>query len=177
MTANEALLKIRVMLGMDEAVTPETESQEVELAEATLVDGTLVKCEGELEVGKQLVVVTEEGDIPAPEGVHETSEGILITVDAEGVITDIAEPAAEEEPVVEETFSDDVVNQIVGGLKPMIEDLQNQINSLKGEFSTFREEPAGPKITNNISKLNKADNDIQSVRLNTLLDIRKNANK
>ena len=178
MTANEALSKIRVMLGVEKEVEPQTPTQDIQLAEATLVDGSMVKCEGELEVGNQLLVVTDEGEIPAPEGVHEPTEGLLISVDAQGVITDIAEPSTEE-PAEEAKaeFGEDVVNQIVGGLQPLFDNLQEQINSLKGEFSAFREEPAGPKITNNISKLNEADNSIQSFRLNTIMNIRKNNNK
>ena len=91
MNASDALTKIRVMLGME----PEVEATSVELAEATLADGTVVKVEGELAEGKALLVVTEEGEIPAPEGIHETSDGKLITVDAGGVITAIEEKPEE----------------------------------------------------------------------------------
>ena len=126
MTAQEALYKIRVMLGVEDtneevSLETETDTEDVQLAEATLVDGTKVKTEGEFEVGKQLFVVTEEGDIPAPEGLHETTEGIIVGVDAEGIIISIEEPA-EEEVVVEEKeeFGEDLVNQIVGALSPKL---------------------------------------------------------
>jgi hypothetical protein len=180
MTAQEALYKIRVMLGVEDAIEEasletETDSDEVTLAEATLVDGTKVKTEGEFEVGKQLFVVTEEGDIPAPEGLHETSEGIIVGVDAEGIIVSIEEPAEEEEVIVEEkeNFGDDLVNQIVGALSPKIEDLQNQINSIKGEFHEFRDGPATDKIRNNIGALNKAERNVHDARMQTILEMRK----
>lgn len=183
MTAQEALYKIRVMLGVEDAIEEtsletETDSEEVTLAEATLVDGTKVKTEGEFEVGKQLFVVTEDGDIPAPEGLHETSEGIIVGVDAEGIIVSIEEPA-EEEVVVEEKeeFGEDLVNQIVGALSPKIEDLQNQINSIKGEFHEFRDGPATDKIRNNIGALNTAERNIHDARMQTILEMRKQSFK
>jgi len=84
MTAQEALYKIRVMLGVEDtneevSLETETNSEEVKLAEATLVDGTKVKTEGEFEVGKQLFVVTEEGDIPAPRG-YTKLQRVLLSV-------------------------------------------------------------------------------------------------
>jgi hypothetical protein len=179
MTAQEALYKIRVMLGVEDtneevSLETETNSEEVKLAEATLVDGTKVKTEGEFEVGKQLFVVTEEGDIPAPEGLHETSEGVIIGVDAQGIIVSIEEPA-EEEVIVEEKeqFGDDLVNQIVGALSPKLDDLQKQINSIKGEFHEFRDGPATDKIRNNINALNKAEQSVSDARMQTILELRR----
>lgn len=179
MTAQEALYKIRVMLGVEDtneevSLKTKTKSEEVKLAEATLVDGTVVKTEGEFEVGKQLFVVTEEGDIPAPEGLHETTEGIIVGVDAQGIIVSIEEPA-EEEVIVEEKeqFGDDLVNQIVGALSPKLDDLQNQINSIKGEFHEFRDGPATDKIRNNINALNKAEQSVSDARMQTILELRR----
>ena len=178
MTAQEALYKIRVMLGVEDtneevALETETDTEEVKLAETTLVDGTVVKTEGEFEVGKQLFVVTDEGDIPAPEGLHETSEGVIIGVDEAGIIVSIEEPA--EEVIVEEKeeFGDDLVNQIVGALSPKLEDLQNQINSIKGEFHEFRDGPATDKIRNNIGAMNKVEQSIHDARMATILEMRK----
>ena len=85
MTAKEALTKLTVMLGLGtpevtetapvetvEASTEEnvetTETVEVEFAEATLVDGTVVMTEGDLVEGATLYVVTPEGNVVAPEG-------------------------------------------------------------------------------------------------------------
>jgi len=178
MTAQEALYKIRVMLGVEDtneevSLETKTSTEEVKLAEATLVDGTVVKTEGEFEVGKQLFVVTEEGDIPVPEGLHETSEGVIIGVDEAGIIVSIEEPA--EEVIVEEKeqFGDDLVNQIVGALSPKLDDLQKQINSIKGEFHEFRDGPATDKIRNNIGAMNKVEQSIHDARMATILEMRK----
>lgn len=44
----------------------------------TLVDGTEVKWEGELEVGTAITVVTPEGEVQAPDGQHELQSGTVI---------------------------------------------------------------------------------------------------
>ena len=186
MTAHEALGKIRVMLGLEEVesettvVETETETTNVELAEATLLDGTVVKTEGDFEVGKQLFVVTEDGDIPAPPARHETTDGVILVVDDEGIITEIEEVVVEEETETEENFSDDLINQLVGALQPSldkIEELSNEVKALKGQFHEFRDEPGSPKIYNNLNDINKDEQSIMSGRMAKILEVRRNKNK
>jgi len=186
MTANEALGKIRVMLGLSEVELDETkvvgdasvettDTTNIELATATLVDGTIVKVEGDFEVGKQLVVETEEGDIPAPEGSHETTDGQVISVDAEGVIVSIEEVVVEEEQ--EQEFNDDFVNTLVNALKPSldkIEELSNEINKLKGEFMEFKDEPGAPKVYNNLNDYTSKEGELINGRIAKLVELRKN---
>jgi hypothetical protein len=188
MNANEAINKIKLMLGLNEETTPaipEPTIENVELAEATLVDGTIVKVDGEFEPGKSIFVVTEEGDVPAPDGAHETTDNLIVTTEG-GVIVSIEEKAAEEAPAEEEVvveeasaeFSEDFVNSIVDTLKPALEQidaLRNEIASLKSEFNAFSEAPATKKITNNLAdyKANVADK--HEARFNALKQIRKNS--
>ena len=73
MTVENAISKLRVMLG---AATQEVVKVENKFAEATLVDGTEVYTEGELQAGAILFVRAGEGaseDPFAPEGKHETT--------------------------------------------------------------------------------------------------------
>jgi hypothetical protein len=73
--------------------------------ELTLVDGTIVKYEGDAPMeGAPLIVVTPEGEVPAPDGVHETDSGLLISTQ-DGVIVSIEEKEMEA-PVVEETAAE-----------------------------------------------------------------------
>jgi len=65
MNAKETLKEIRTMLGFSE------EEIKVEMATATLTDGTIVEWEGELVVGTAIFVQTAEGSIPAPDATHE----------------------------------------------------------------------------------------------------------
>lgn len=184
MTAQDAIQKIRVMLGLDTDVTEvstEVATTEVELASATLVDGTIVEVEGELEVGKALFVVTEEGNIQAPSGQHETTDGYIITVDEAGIITAIEEKAPEaeapaEEVVVEEaSFSNDLVNSIASMIQPMVEDiktLKSELESVQAQFSSFKNEPATGKISNNLKEHKQAETDKYNERFNALKRIK-----
>lgn len=60
-------------------------------AQAELLDGTVVKtdAEGGFEVGQKAMVVTEEGDAPAPMGEHELTDGTILVIDEEGTITGV----------------------------------------------------------------------------------------
>lgn len=68
-----------------------------QFGELTLVDGTIVKYEGDAPMeGAPLIVVTPEGEVPAPDGVHETDSGLLISTQ-DGVIVSIEEKEMEVE--------------------------------------------------------------------------------
>lgn len=174
MTTKEALTKIRVMLGMEET---QSEAVEVQLAEAELVDGTVIKYDGELAPGTALMVATPEGDIPAPEGTHETKDGLLLFVDSQGVIVDVQK--AEDIPVDEQMSEESDTafsNELLGAIAEMIKPLNEKIASIEGKFSsldedfkTFKAEPAGEKIKNNYNfeKENTKDS-----RLNAIANLR-----
>ena len=193
MNANEAITKIKLMLGLNEETTPvipEPTIENVEFAEAELVDGTVVRVDGEFEPGKAIMVVTEEGDVPAPDGAHETRDGLIVTTEG-GVIVSIEEKAAEEAPAeeapaeeasaefeeeAEAQFSEDFVNSIADTIAPAlaeIEKLRNEIATLKSDFSAFSEAPATKKITNNLAdyKANAASQ--HEARFAALKQIRK----
>jgi|694.fasta_scaffold27070_3 hypothetical protein len=175
MTAKEAIQTIRLMLGVDHDVETSVESNIVKLAEATLVDGTVVKCEGAFEVGKQLFVVTAEGDIPAPEGKHETTDGVIVTVDANGVITNLEEttPEAEEVETAEQTLSADFLNQIVDVIDNKFKEFENKLQTLNHEFNAFRDEPAGGRITNNLNENQAKEQSLADQRFERILEFRK----
>jgi hypothetical protein len=91
MEAQEAIKRIKIALGM--------EKPEQEFKEAKLADGvTIVTWDGEL-LGADLMVISEEGKIPAPDGDHTLESGEIVTV-ADGKVINI-EPAKEEEAEIE----------------------------------------------------------------------------
>jgi hypothetical protein len=91
MEAQEAIKRIKIALGM--------EKPEQEFKEAKLADGvTIVTWDGEL-LGADLMVISEEGKIPAPDGDHTLESGEIVTV-ADGKVINI-EPAKEEESEIE----------------------------------------------------------------------------
>ena len=170
MQANEAITKIKLLLGLNEQTVEETvvvETAKAEFATATLVDGTEVKVEGEFEEGKACFVETEEGDIPAPAGKHQMADDKLITIDENGQIVAIEEVAAEEEKseeaevevemeeekeeeaMEEEEVEVSMAEEVVEMLKPYFEeisDLKKKVEEMEGKFQAFSAEPAAKPI-------------------------------
>jgi len=156
MDAFQAIKKIKIALGLEkfEAV-------------AELVDGTQVHVDGEFEVGEQLHVVAEDGEFtPAPEGQHTTTDGMMITVDAAGVITAVesaeeeteevsveveaekkeeemaeveeeVKVEAEEKEEIEVKLEDEVVEKVVAALKPFMDDLKETKEELEALKASF----------------------------------------
>tara|TARA_B100000497_G_scaffold14050_1_gene16176 strand:- start:10 stop:600 length:591 start_codon:yes stop_codon:yes gene_type:complete len=193
MTVNDAISKLRVMLG---AATEEVkEVVETKMAEATLVDGTEVYTEGELQAGAILYVRAGEGaseDPFAPEGKHETTDGLLITVGESGEITNVEEKSGEEESVseAEESFEEEEevivkekdfdVEGMLEGIATMLEPYRDEIKELKEElsvltsrFNEVADEPAAKKVSNTFSqeKINKQST--SEARFERLVALRK----
>ena len=79
MTSKEAIKKIMTILNFSEH----------KFFEAKTEQGVAMKMEDELEVGKVLYVVTDEGMIPAPAGKHIMEDGMEIEVDEMGSVSKI----------------------------------------------------------------------------------------
>ena len=153
----------------DNTESVSTEENEQTFAEATLADGTVISYEGDLAPGTAVFVVTEEGEsVPAPEGTHALGgdlEGVSIVVDADGIITEVVDERATEEPaeteeemseetpsveeVVESKLSEAIdqlpLDKIAEGLEALVnenEALKNELASLKSEFTAFKELPS-----------------------------------
>ena len=195
MNVNEAITKLRVLLGAETEEVVEIqndehvdEKTEVKMAEATLVDGTEVYTEGELEPGAILFVRAGEGaseDPFAPAGLHETTEGLLITVGENGEITSIEEKAEEnieaEEEIKEEVEmqfnADEFITEIAGLIKPYTEEissLKEELNTLTERFEAIADMPATKKIRNNFSEEAKVIKGRAEARFEKLVSIRKN---
>jgi len=128
--------------------------------DATLVDGTVVKVEGDsLIEGAKVVVVTPDAEIPAPDGVHELKDGTKIQT-KDGLITMVMEvmeenqegnlPEAEiEGPSVEVEMTKEMVDMLKEFISKMGEkmsQMEQSYSSLQNEFNKFKSEPAGKKI-------------------------------
>jgi hypothetical protein len=145
--------------------------------EATLADGTVVKVEGDtLLEGAKVVVVQEDSEIPAPDGVHELSDGTKIET-KEGVIVKVEEMVDEKvEEEVEEEMKDKVIEEptvpslamskeMVDMLKEFVKkmgekmsEMEDSYSKLENEFKAFKQEPAGKKISDGKTEFNKINN-------------------
>jgi len=123
MNAKETLKELRAMLGFSE------EETKVEMATATLTDGTIIEWEGELAVGTAVFVQTAEGNIPAPDATHEVEGGMLVTTEG-GFVTEIVEPEVEIEIEAEEFATVSAFNDIVSKLESAIAELSAKVESL-----------------------------------------------
>lgn len=160
--------------------------------DAKLVDGTVVKVEGEdvLE-GAAVKVVTEDAEIPAPDGVHELESGMKIET-KDGVIVKIEEKVSEEMEEVEvpvevpaevAPVAQEVVEAIVEALVPLMDEVKVLVEEMKkmkdgmkkmeNDFSSFKKEPAGKKISDGKTDFNKEEKlDSVDVRIASIMSMR-----
>jgi hypothetical protein len=165
----------------------ETEIVKEIFLDAKLVDGTEIKVSGDgLVEGAKVMVVTAEGEIVAPDGVHELEDGTKVET-KEGVIAKIEEAVKEapemEGPEVEIEVSKEekMESEVVSLLKDLVVKLGEKIASLEGkvegmsaDFNAFKKEPAAKKIADGkTEKFNKTDDYIDS-KLETIAALRKN---
>jgi hypothetical protein len=154
--------------------------------DAKLADGTVVKVEGDsLVEGAKVVVVTEEAEIPAPDGVHELEDGTKIET-KDGIIAKVEEKVMEgpemEKPEVEievpslalEKEMVDMVKEFVSKMGEKISKMEQDYKSLQNEFNSFKKEPAAKKIADGKTEsFNKVD-DVLDDKLATIMSLRKN---
>lgn len=160
MKAQEAIERIKVMLGL------EVKKLQFE-TKAVLKDGTEVYSEGPIASGEGLFVVTPDGMVKAPQGTHETTEGLVVEVDDNGIITSVSEvedveggykkeekmedtPNEEEgNGEVKEEVADKIAETIVEALKPLMEEMgkmKEEMKNYKEKLEKFSKSPAGEPV-------------------------------
>tara|TARA_R100000742_G_C4269246_1_gene87713 strand:- start:30 stop:686 length:657 start_codon:yes stop_codon:yes gene_type:complete len=144
MNTTEILSKIKTLLGV--------EVEEVKLAQMKLVDGlTIVESES-FKAEDSIVIITEDGKVPLPEGDYELEDGRLLVVKEEGVIFEIKEGEAkeeekEEEEVVEEEAKEEeeYMEKETASPKKIVETISkesffSEIEKLKEENESLKKE-------------------------------------
>ena len=153
-----------------------------------LSDGTVIKVEGDSIVeGAKVVVVTEQGEIPAPTGVHELEDGTKIEV-ADGVITyvevagDVGEGEAPEAVGVEVeqkmgAEADEIVSllkEFVAALEAKYSAVQGEVAQMKAELNAFKKQPAAAPIKNGKTDFNKEPESLLDARIAAMMNMRNN---
>ena len=85
---------------------------EEKFGEAILVDGTIVKWEGDLVEGAALVVVLPEGEVAAPDGMHELEDGTIIET-AGGLVVSIQAVGEEVEVEEDNEFTTEMLDNLI----------------------------------------------------------------
>ena len=143
MNTTEILSKIKTLLGV--------EAEEVKLAQMKLVDGlTIVESES-FKAEDSIVIITEDGKVPLPEGDYELEDGRLLVVKEEGVIFEIKEGEAKEEEKEEEVVEEEAreeeeyMEKETASPKKIVETISkesffSEIEALKTENETLKKE-------------------------------------
>ena len=182
-----------------EVVDGEIKTVKEIFVDAKLVDGTQIKVEGEsLMEGAKVVVVMADGEVPAPDGVHELEDGTKVET-KEGVIARIEEKVEEaEKPEIEIELADvevegpkgseaevsvpDPMDEFVALVKDMMEKIsekmkamEEKVEEVKADFNQFKKEPAGKKISDGKTDFNKqsSSDDVIAERLAAIAAMRK----
>ena len=142
-TEDEVMTEHEEETDMEEEVEVKVEEGETEMAEATLIDGTIVETDGDLVAGAELYVKTEEGRQPAPDGEHETVDGDIVMVQ-DGKIVEIKV----KESVEEEMNMDELLEVFTAGFNHLsneLEVIKEKYETMRGEFQKFSAEPAAER--------------------------------
>jgi hypothetical protein len=153
--------------------------------EAKLKDGTVVKVEGDsLVEGATVKVVTEEmpDGIAAPDGVHMLEDGTEIETNG-GMIVSVKEAIKEGDAEVEESSMGYDGDPIQVELMKMLRDfiyqcgekmsqMETKMEAMNNEFSAFKSEPAGKKIADGKTEINKISGDSADDKFNSLMAFR-----
>ncbi|MFN9737139.1 MAG: hypothetical protein ACK59R_01125 [Pseudomonadota bacterium] len=132
--------KLRVLLGLEAAapMPEEPKKEEKMMGEGKLKDGTMVTYD-ELEVGYPLMVVTEQGTNPAPDGTHEMQDGTKVST-VNGLITEIipalpVAPAETEAGMYPKKDEEDMGKK----LKELMDAINAKMSAIETEISKQQE--------------------------------------
>ena len=163
--------RIKVALGINEEAT------EVKLAfQAKLVDGTIITSEAdEMAVGVLVSILSEDGETtPMPEGTYELEDGTKFTVDAEGMVAEIAdvEEEVDAEDKAEEEYKEEkeemsiedkeaaLFAEVGTVVKELLEEVRNDISRLSSELDELRGESLAKD--ENIAELQEENTNLES---------------
>jgi hypothetical protein len=161
--------------------------------DAKLADGTVVKVDGDsLLEGAKVLVITEDAEIPAPDGVHELEDGTKIEtkdgliVKVEEVVSEV-EAAKDEmgdkaiEPPMEPSLAMqkevmELLKDFVSKMGEKMSQMEQSYSKLETEFKAFKKEPAGRKIADGkteFAKTNNTDDELDA-RVAAIVALRNN---
>jgi flagellar hook-basal body complex protein FliE len=138
-----AVTKLKTFIQKFEEENPEPKKDEVVLAEAELEDGTKIKATPAIAKDATVVVVTAEGEVPAPDGTHMLKDGSSIVVE-KGIILEVVAKKEEDKPEADAEFKKqltealgkiDTINKAVSSLETKFTETKKENDSLKEKLS------------------------------------------
>lgn len=112
--AKDTLNRVLDVLGLGKAEA----TIEVEMAQKKTMDGEVVLDSENFAIGEPVFIVTEEGNIPVPQGEFILEDGMKIETDEKGIIVEVSTEKEEEitEEVVEEVEAKDMIEKEETGM-------------------------------------------------------------
>jgi hypothetical protein len=104
----DKLKSVREFLEQKFSVKLKLEQMEIKLAQMKLADGVTVLEFDSLEVGKEIFIVSENGNVPLPIGEYELEDGNMLEIYEDGIIGEIKTPEAKEEEAPMEQPTEEV---------------------------------------------------------------------
>ena len=141
MNATEILNKAKELL----SVEVKAEEVAVELAQATLENGTIIESD-ELAEGKEVFIVTEEEKVALPVGDYTLEDGSVLVVEEEGIIASIG--AKEEEEVEAEEVEaalEDHNEEMEYATKAELSEIREMVEEIKSMLEPKEEMSAEQK--------------------------------
>lgn len=138
LVGDEKFTKIRVLLGLETMPVAEVKKEEKMMGEGKLKDGTMITYD-ELAIGYPIMVVTDQGTNPAPDGTHELENGTKVTT-VNGLITEVIPVVvATEQPQPAPTI-DAVPQEDMGKkLKELMDAINAKMSAIEKEISNQQE--------------------------------------
>jgi hypothetical protein len=152
---------------MEEKMEEKIEEKMGSIVETKLSDGTVVRVivAGEqIAIGDKVEVKDAEGTfVKAPEGRHETVEGLILYVDAEGLINEIETKETEEMGKKEEDSMNSIFESVnsfkatIDEIKKSLESIKNENKELREKFKMFAAEPSATSITKSTPTISRTE--------------------
>jgi len=140
----EMLKEIKSVLGIELSENVQDTVQETKLAQMTLENGTIIEAE-DFAPEAEVFIVTEEDKIALPVGEYALEDGMILVVEAEGIIKEIKEATSEEveeEEVEVEAAQEEMsyaTKEELAEVKSMIEEIKAMIKD-KEEMAAIEEQ-------------------------------------
>lgn len=171
MKATEILSKAKELLSI--------ESEEVQLAQATLENGTVIEAD-EFAEGKEVFIVTEDERVALPVGDYKLEDGQVLIVEEEGIIASIGaeEEAPAEEASVEEEVeaAEEEKEEMAYATKEDLAEVKSMIDEIKAMIDKKDELSVEQTVENIVEEVKEELSEVEKVNHNPEAEANKELN-
>ena len=150
MNATEILNKAKELL----SVEAKAEDVSVELAQATLENGTIIEAD-EMAAGKEVFIVTDDEKVVLPVGDYTLEDGTVLVVKEEGIIDSIGEAKEEasedEAPAEEVEAAEEEKEELEYATKAELSEIREMVEEIKSMLEP-KDELSADKLAEEATK-------------------------